>query len=419
MTHVDELQRELVAHIEHTPIQEGDLEGIVHRARRRLARRRVTAAAMVIAAVVAIVVPISMQGQGEPKVVSTQPPAAGVDDSSWQLHSKAAAGLGSGTSLDAVATTGQSLLLAGARPIGPQRTWRAAIWYSDNASSWHRARVPTASGEVDALAADSTRALAIGTDGSGISTFVWTSTDHGRHWRVLAHSARLFGAPAPQMGRPGVSALRIEHGTWIASGGGSSGYAAIWTSQDGKHWRQVLDSVSAGVAGSVDITNADRGRLFGYWVATGWYTSNGSQWDSPVDLAVPDRLELRTVAAGATVAFGDSIDVYGRPTPLLRSRDHGHTWTADPAFLTQFPDAQVLTVTRTRGLWVAAGTSGNPNHPDAWVSTDLTHWHALPAALHGAPGGTLSIISTLRHKIVLVGTAPELDRYYTLDAPRQ
>jgi len=193
----------------------------------------------------------------------------------------------------------------------------------------------------------------------------------------------------------------------------------VWTSHDGKHWRQVLDSASARVAGSVDITNAGSGRLFGYWVTTGWYTSNASQWGSPVDLAVPDRLELRTVAPGATVAFGDSLDVYGQPTPMLRSLDHGHTWTMDPTFLTQFPDARVLTLTRTRGLWVGAGTSGTPNHPAAWVSTDLTNWQAMPASLDGTPGGTLSIIGALGTKIVLLGTAPELDRFYTLETPRR
>ena len=410
---------ELVAHIEHTSVRGADFEGIVRRARRRLARRRIAAVAMVIAAVVGIGVPIALRDQPGPKVVSTRPSQAPVDDSSWQVHPKAAAGLGSGTSLDAVATTGHSLLLAGARPVGSQRTWRASIWYSDDASSWHRAQVPTASGEVTALAASDTRALAIGTDGTGLSTFVWTSTDHGRHWKVLAHGARLFGEPAPQMGRPGVSALRYEHGTWIASGGGSSGYAAVWTSQTGNHWRQVLDSANVGVAGSVDITNASNGQLFGYWVTTGWYTSDTNRWRSPVDLTLPDRLQLRTVAPGASVAFGEALDLHGRPTPLLRSSDHGHTWTVAPVFLTQFPDARVLTVTRTRGLWIAAGTSGSPNRPTAWVSTDLTHWQALPASLYGTPGGTLSIIGTLRDHIVLLGSAPELDRYYTLNTPRR
>jgi hypothetical protein len=104
---------------------------------------------------------------------------------------------------------------------------------------------------------------------------------------------------------------------------------------------------------------------------------------------------------------------------MLRSRDRGHTWAVDSAFLTQFPDARVLTVTRAHGLWVAAGWSGNPNHPAAWVSTNLIHWHALPASLYGTPGGTLGLIGVLRHKIVLLGTAPELDRFYTLTTPPQ
>ena len=370
---------------------------------------------MVAALVAVVVVPVALRDDPAPQVVSAERSEVPVSDSSWQLHSKAATGLGTGTSLDAVAMTGDSLLLAGARPVGPQRAWHAAIWYSDNASRWHRAQVPTTAGEVSAVAATDTQALAIGTDPGGLSTFVWSSSDHGRRWKVLAHGARLFGDPAPQMGRPGVSALRFEHGVWIASGGGSSGYAAVWTSQDGNQWQQVLDSASARVAGSVDITTLGNGRLFGYWVTTGWYTSDGNDWHSPIDLTVPDGFQLRSVAPGATVAFGDPLDPYGQPTALLRSSDHGHTWKVAPAFLAQYPDARVFTVTRTRGLWVAAGTSGTPNHPAAWVSTDLIHWQTLPSSLQGSPGGTLSIIGTLRNKIVLLGTAPELDRYYTLN----
>ena len=78
-----------------------------------------------------------------------------------------------------------------------------------------------------------------------------------------------------------------------------------------------------------------------------------------------------------------------------------------------------LTLTHTRGLWVGAGTAGTPNHPAAWVSTDLTNWQAMPASLDGTPGGTLSIIGALGTKIVLLGTAPELDRFYTLETPRR
>jgi len=86
-----------------------------------------------------------------------------------------------------------------------------------------------------------------------------------------------------------------------------------------------------------------------------------------------------------------------------------------PCLRTVAPGANVATVTRTHGSWIATGSSGDPNHPDAWVSTDLTDWHALPKPLYGPPGGTLSLVGALGDRIVLLGTAPELDRYYTLD----
>jgi len=129
---------------------------------------------------------------------------------------------------------------------------------------------------------------------------------------------------------------------------------------------------------------------------------------------VPDRWFLRTVAPGVGVAFGSGLDRSSLPTPLLRSHDNGRTWTVDPTFLEAFPDASVIAVTRADGLWIAAGTSGQPNHPDAWISNDLTKWHPLPTSLHGAPGGTLGLVGILGDRIVLLGTAPELDRYYTL-----
>ena len=71
------------------------------------------------------------------------------------------------------------------------------------------------------------------------------------------------------------------------------------------------------------------------------------------------------------------------------------------------------TVTRGAHRWIAAGYSGIPNHVDAWISTDLHTWEPLPETLHGGAGGTLSLIAEVDGRVVLVGTAPELDRYYT------
>ena len=41
----------------------------------------------------------------------------------------------------------------------------------------------------------------------------------------------------------------------------------------------------------------------------------------------------------------------------------------------------------------------------------------MPASLYGGAGGTLSLAASVGNRIVLIGTAPELDRYYALDVP--
>jgi hypothetical protein len=416
---VDELRRELSTQIDGAPAPTGNLDTVIRRGRRRVALRRSGGALAVLVVFAAIVTPLVLRNgtPNAPNKVSTGP-ALRATDLRWGVHDKEMAGLGAGTSLAAVANTGHSLLAAGARPSGPARNWRASIWYSTNGISWTRARVPQTPGEVTAIATDGNRALAVGTDSSGPSNFVWRSEDGGRHWTAIATGARIFGRPAPEMGRPFVSGLRSDHGTWIASGGASSGYAAIWTSDDGVRWDQVLDTANVSTAGSVDITGTADGSLFAYWVTAGWYSADGRSWATPVALSVPDRWFLRTVAPGVAVAFGSGLDHYSLPTPLLRSRDDGRTWTLDPTFLEAFPDASVLTVARTDGLWVAAGTSGQPNHPDAWVSSDLANWYPLPASLYGAPGGTLGLVGVVGDRVVLLGTAPELDRYYTLSLRR-
>jgi hypothetical protein len=411
---VDDLQRELAARIAGAPAPPGNLNTIIRRGRRRIAIRRVAVGVTVAALAVSIAVPLALR-QPAPNglVISSLPVPGDLGDSSWALHPKAVAGLAEGSSFHALATSRSSLLLAGARPTSS--SWTAAIWYSDDATTWKQAHVPTTTGEVVAIAAAGDLALAVGSEKGGSSGFVWESGDNGRHWTLIARGTQLFGSPAPQMGRPFVSGLLSVNGTWIANGGGSSGYAAVWTSRDGKRWRQVLDSADARAAGSVDITKSANGQLFGYWVTAGWYSADGTAWGQPVTLSVPERWFLRTVAPGAGVAFGDNLDRHGLATPLLRSHDDGRTWSIDPSFLAHDPDASVSTVTRAKGVWIAAGSSGSPNHPDAWISTDLTEWRPLPTSLYGTPGGTLSLIGRIGDRIVLLGTAPELDRYYTFD----
>ena len=70
---------------------------------------------------------------------------------------------------------------------------------------------------------------------------------------------------------------------WIAWGGGSNGYAAVWTSSDGRQWQQVLDAKptdnrATGV-GSVNVTfDAGNGHLAAYASNVTWSAADGTTW---------------------------------------------------------------------------------------------------------------------------------------------
>lgn len=347
---------------------------------------------------------------------SRELPSGALTRGGWASVPKDAAGLGAGSSFHTVTSDGQSVLLAGARQAadggGP------AIWRSDDGLHWVEVERPSPSGVVNAITLAGGVAVAVGSDGadgnSAATSFVWRSEDGGRTWTEIARGSDLFGPPAPQMGRPFVSGLLHRDDRWVAYGGASNGYAGIWVSRDGKRWEQTL---SSDTAGSVErIVEGSDGDLFAYWSLVGWYASDPSSWGEPTSLSAPSRVYPSSVAPGADLAVGSNIDRHGVPTPLLRSGDGGRSWTSDDSFLAQFPDAWVWSIDRAAGLWVGAGTSGEPNHPDAWVSAEDGVWHRLPEQLYGPPGGTLSLVAATGDEIVLIGTAPELDRYYVLDA---
>jgi hypothetical protein len=188
----------------------------------------------------------------------------------------------------------------------------------------------------------------------------------------------------------------------------------VWISRDGVRWNQVLSS--RGGAGGVDVVDGGAGTLLAYWVRLAWFTHDPKVWGDPSAPSLPEPLSLQSVAPGAQLGIGIDFNHREAPTPLLRSHDGGHAWTTASDFLRRFPEARAWTITRASGLWVAAGWSGQPNHPDAWVSTDGASWESLPPALYGGPGGMLSVVSEIAGRVVLMGSAPELDRYYVRDA---
>jgi hypothetical protein len=387
------------------------------RAIRRRRRNRQLVGLAFLALVVAVAVPVVLRDSDPKRRVIVAPSPEG--NSGWGVLQKDAVGLGAGSSFAALASSNHSLLLAGARAA--DNDWQAAIWYSDDGVAWNQAQVPaTANGGVNAIATTDGTALAIGSVNQGRSAFVWRSDDRGRTWHGVARGEGIFGSKVAHIGPPYVGQLMYAHRTWIASGGASSGYAGVWTSTNGEQWRQVLDAKPAdpgtGAVGVNVVVDATDGHLLAYGGDVVWESSDGTTWGQPVAATAPEPFFLRSVVApGATLAFGE--DRKGeQPTPLLRRADGRQTWFVDPTFLARFPGARVQNVTREGDLWVATGWSDSLNHPDAWVSTDGITWRSMPSALYGPPGGTLSLAASVGNRVVLLGTAPELDRYYTLDA---
>lgn len=418
--HVDELRRGLHEAGRRDGIDLIDARAVVGaRATRRRRQHRFVAGAAAVAIVLAVAAPAVILRQDPARKLHVAPrPAHGAGDG-WAVIQKTTAGLGTGSSFSALVSNGNAVLLTGAFASGGK--WHAAIWYSSDGIAWSRARVPAtpAGSGINAIAANGDAAIAIGSNDNGASPFVWRSDDGGRSWTIAARGEGLFGPAAVQMGRPSPSELMHADGQWIAAGAGSDGYGAVWTSPDGAQWKQVLDAKPGNPAtgvGSVNVVDNGDGRLLAYSGRAVWYSSDGSSWGPAALAAVPDPLYFTTVAAGGSLAFGEPGDPHGQPTPLLRIADARMKWFVDPTFLSQFPDAHVRNVDRVGDLWVATGSSGAPNHPDAWVSADGTTWRSMPPSLYGAPGGTLGLVGSVGDRIVLIGTAPELDRYYTVDS---
>ncbi|MDH4148012.1 MAG: hypothetical protein OEY23_22880 [Acidimicrobiia bacterium] len=393
-----------------------DAAAVVGRARNRRRARVLLVATLLV---VGIAVPIVFIRAPSPTTQTVGEraapvlPAGSVTEGAWASIPKAAAGIGEYASLAGLSSTGTAVLAVGAAPDDDD--WDAAIWRSADGVQWTRARHPASTGTVTAIGVGGDSLLAVGTEGSDVdpasSWFVWRSSDDGRTWSSVAQAADLFGPPAPEMGRPFVDSLRwSEAGLWIAAGAAADGYAGVWTSSDGSRWTEVLPD---NVAGSVDVVDTGSGFL-AYFLGSAWTSWVGQAW-TPVDLSLPESLKLREVAPGASMAIGVE-PVNGESTPLLRSDDTGRHWTLDRSFLEEHPGAVAHTIGHYDALWVLAGFSGEPNRPDAWISADGDVWHRLPPALAGSPGGMLLLTAAVGGRVVMMGTAPELDRYYVLDA---
>ncbi len=361
-------------------------------------------------------------------------PPGSVTDAVWSMIPKATSGIGVGSSLHALVADGTTLLLAGEKPA--QGRSEVTMWWSDDGFHWTEAQHPTEHDRVTAVAVHGNTALAVGAPG-GASAFVWRSDDRGRHWQEIARGS-LFGAPVTGS-RPGafVSGLLWYRGWWIAYGGAADGYEGIWVSHDGTQWRLALDSQSSGSVDSVVETSDGALAAFGArvhfrgvsTVEIGWFTNDPQSWGPALPITTPDRYHLSSVGPGGTLAVGQDIDKGHVATPLLRSADGGHTWSRDTTFTSMFPTAWAWTATRGAGIDVVAGTTTQTNQPAVWLSSGGNTWAIGPqrspppnlpttSVPQVPPTGALTLVATIGDRIVFMGSAPELDRYYTFDVAK-
>jgi hypothetical protein len=376
---------------------------VVRRVRRR---RRIRGAAIVVLAAALVAVPIALRHSSTSTQVRVAAPfqdlpAGSTVDGAWASVPKASAGIPANASFNVLATTGTALIAGG-----------DGLWRSTDGLHWDSVAPRPLAGQVGAIGAHDRDVLAI--VATAASSNLIRSSDDGRTWSAVADAAQLFGPPAPSMGRPAVTSLRwSESGFWIAAGGASDGYAGIWISPDGARWESVLAPGNG--AGSVDIVDDGDGGLLAYFLNQAWSSPDGRVW-RPLMLTVPAPYELRAVAPGASLAVAiDPAASHTAPTPLLRSSDHGRTWSENPTLHVAYPAAVGWGINRDAAGWVIAGSAGDPNHADAWISPDTVNWQSIPEPLKRAPGGTLQFIASIGSTTVIMGSAPELDRFFVVD----
>ena len=290
------------------------------------------------------------------------------------------------------------------------------VWRSEDALNWAPVEQPQVAGALTAVEAHGDTVLAVGASAriGGPADLVWRSTDGGRTWKTVAEGPDLFGAAAPEMGRPFVAGIRWLDGRWVAGGGASDGYGGTWVSDDGSVWSPTFPRNRVG---AVDLVSQSDGSLLGYWLDQVWSSTDGQVWSS-VAAALPNGLGLRSVASGATTAVGDPFRgeaTYTTPTPLLRSDDAGLTWVPDDSFLAADPSATAHRVEIVDGRVVIMGSQEGSDRPAAWASGGTGRWLGLPASLtEGDSGGPLALSASVGSTVVMMSGQPTAPRIYIL-----
>ncbi|HEX7950880.1 MAG TPA: hypothetical protein VF494_11065 [Candidatus Limnocylindrales bacterium] len=190
--------------------------------------------------------------------------------------------------------------------------------------------------------------------------------------------------------------------------------AAAWTSPDGSTWSlHLIDPTEFSFA--VAVATGTDGRL----VAVGrsgplpvaWTSSDGTAWQRHAvptigSAGIAERMTTIVTGASGFVAGGSAgPELADRSARFWTSAD-GSTWVAAPAIDAAFANAEVRSITRFQGGYVAVGVVGTVQAPTgavAWTSPDGVRWTRVddPAFVGGA---AVSVTVTPSGGLVAVGS---------------
>ena len=317
-----------------------------------------------------------------------------------------------------VATWSGGLVAIGAARDSSGRD-RAVAWVSTDGRTWTPATVPPNRlpdetwAVARAVTAGGPGLVAIGWANVGpdasFRVAVWTSSD-GLKWSRVPNAPGLaLGAGTVDFPEPGPRDVAAWSGGLVAVGvGGAAGTSAvIWTSPDGRTWTPVPDLPDAALRWAYGVAEGPDGLVvvggsgvYPEFRAQAWVSRDGTSWAA---VSRPTGIEMASVIhwADRLVAVG------GAPASWVSSG--GRTWTGAPS-QTSTRGVQLSDVAGVGDRLVAIGSTmrDDGRQPGAWVSEDGLLWSQPPQATVFV-GGELAAITGFLGRVVVVGTVRDGD----------
>ncbi|HEY7562911.1 MAG TPA: hypothetical protein VH650_12105 [Gaiellaceae bacterium] len=223
----------------------------------------------------------------------------------------------------------------------------AALWISEDASSWDRVAVPAERGVNELISrVGGTR---VGLVGAGWRTGGSTDGDDGAIWILGAPDAPVELVADPDLGGPGDQrvnrVVQLGDGRFVAVGL-DQGRAGVWFSADARSWdrvaspalrgkdQEILDTVALGESGIVAVGRAGQNGAV-------WFSRDGEVWSRAPDLGDAFAAGNGSVLVSSVVASERAATSAGAP-PLLAggiagsdaavwTSRNGRTWAREPS----------------------------------------------------------------------------------------